>query len=397
MKKKLLAMALTLAVILTILPVAASAADSSFSDVPKTHWAHDYIEYGAGTGIIYGVGNGKFDPNGTVTQAMFVTLMCRTAFRDWASPTPAPGETWYDSAWRAAETFGLYENTYLDYTMVDAEINRFDMAQFIRNICVNIYGYSDVPGTIAAKELKDFFINPQRVLDGIAFCYENGIITGYEDGTFRGGVSMTRAQAAAVIYRLVELLRNNPDFNEPGTGTLPSTPEEPGVTTSQAVKEALNEYRSYLDRPGKVDFGDYSLEPFGFKYALIEMQPGDSVPTLLLKLESTDYIDYVRVFKYDPYTKSMILPPEILTEGTAMVGGYRGSISMAGDGNGLLSMEFNSGTGHALVSRATIRSGYLDQSLVWEGNFDLMPTNITFVEIEWYDVDDLSGLNGWTV
>lgn len=396
MKKQLLAMALTLAVILTILPVAASAADSSFSDVPKTHWAHDYIEYGAGTGIIYGVGNGKFDPNGTVTQAMFVTLMCRTAFRDWASPTPAPGETWYDSAWRAATTLDLFEGTYLDYDWANEDVNRFEMAQFIRNICVNIYGYSDSSGTDVVNGLKDFLYSPQRVMDGIAFCYEYGIITGYEDGTFRGGETMTRAQAAAVIYRLVELLRNNPDFNEPGTGTLPSTPEEPGDTTSQAVKEALNEYRSYLDRPGKVDFGDYSLEPFGFKYALIEMQPGDPVPTLLLKLESTDYIDYVRVFKYDPDTKSMILPPEILTEGTAMVGGYRGSISMAGDGNGILSVELYSGTGEASVTRATFEGDYLDLNLVWEGMLDSMPENLTFVDIEWYDTEDLSGLNGWT-
>lgn len=48
----------------------------SFSDVPATYWAAKEIDKASSLGIISGIGNGKFDPNGKVTtdQALIILL-----------------------------------------------------------------------------------------------------------------------------------------------------------------------------------------------------------------------------------------------------------------------------------------------------------------------------------
>ena len=50
----------------------------SFADI-NSHWAKDYILSVAARDLFMGVGNDKFDPNGAMTRAMFVTVLWRLA------------------------------------------------------------------------------------------------------------------------------------------------------------------------------------------------------------------------------------------------------------------------------------------------------------------------------
>lgn len=57
----------------------------TFTDVPESYWAYDYISTGSGYGWINGVGGGRFDPNAPITRAQAVTIvnrmLCRIADR----------------------------------------------------------------------------------------------------------------------------------------------------------------------------------------------------------------------------------------------------------------------------------------------------------------------------
>jgi len=57
----------------------------TFTDVPESYWAYDYISTGAGFGWINGVGGGKFAPNDPITRAQAVAIvnrmLCRIADR----------------------------------------------------------------------------------------------------------------------------------------------------------------------------------------------------------------------------------------------------------------------------------------------------------------------------
>jgi hypothetical protein len=54
---------------------------TSFSDVPASHWASAYIEYCVGQGILNGLGDGTFNPNGNITGfALGKMMLCAVGY-----------------------------------------------------------------------------------------------------------------------------------------------------------------------------------------------------------------------------------------------------------------------------------------------------------------------------
>lgn len=58
---------------------APKAPDCSFKDVAKKDWFYDAVAWAASEGVVNGVGDGKFDPNGNVTREMMATILHRYA------------------------------------------------------------------------------------------------------------------------------------------------------------------------------------------------------------------------------------------------------------------------------------------------------------------------------
>ena len=57
------------------LALPAGASGNRFSDVPRGHWACSYVEEMAQTGLVSGVGEGRFDPDGNVSAAQFAVML----------------------------------------------------------------------------------------------------------------------------------------------------------------------------------------------------------------------------------------------------------------------------------------------------------------------------------
>ena len=72
--KKLLALVLTLAMLVSMLVVPASAA--GLTDI-STHWAKDSIQRWVDAGVINGYDNGTFKPNNPITRAEFATILAK--------------------------------------------------------------------------------------------------------------------------------------------------------------------------------------------------------------------------------------------------------------------------------------------------------------------------------
>lgn len=69
---------------------------------------------------------------------------------------------------------------------------------------------------------------------------------------------------------------------------------------------------------------------------------------------------------------------------------------MAGDGGGMISTEWSSGTGETSISRIILNGDSLNRDILWTGLFDQIPDSITHIGIEWHEIGDLSALEGWT-
>lgn len=90
---------------------------AQFTDLNMDLWYHDGIHYCLENGLMNGVGNALFAPNGTITRAQIVTIIYRLegepAVTDGSAFTDVADGTWYTDAvaWAAAnEIMGGYGN-----------------------------------------------------------------------------------------------------------------------------------------------------------------------------------------------------------------------------------------------------------------------------------------------
>ena len=191
-----------------------------------------------------------------------------------------------------------------------------------------------------------------------------------------------------------------PGTAEPTPGPAPEPTPEPTPNPTpepDPITDAMAQYRVIVGQAASYDYG--AVDPTGtYRYALVQMRAGHKVPALLLEQDTDFGISNVLVFQYEPDSRRAFLADGTMSEGAASAGGYRGSLFAAGDGNGVLSTEFSSGTGMGSTSRITLDGSSLRSAVLWEGNiFDTNPIGeeVGFLEIDWHDVADISGLSRW--
>lgn len=177
-------------------------------------------------------------------------------------------------------------------------------------------------------------------------------------------------------------------------GSAPiQTEEDPA---DQALEQALEQYRLIVSQADSYSYSPYPVTPTGnYRYALVQLEPDDPVPTLLLSQEGDDYSDRVRLFQYDPDTDQVIQPEESLEEYSGG-GGYASGLSLQGDGKGLGLSEIAGGTGSTVMTRITLQNGALVREKQWSGRMDAIPQELSFIDIPWHDIADTAALDSWT-
>ena len=117
-----------------------------FSDVNPGDWFYDNVMGAANNGYISGMGDGTFNPKGATTRAQFASMIAKAMGYD-------------DSL--AGET-----------------------------------RFKDVPAD-------------QWYAGAITYCFDNAIISGYDDGTFQPEKTITRQEAASILKNAFNLTGNS--------------------------------------------------------------------------------------------------------------------------------------------------------------------------------------------
>ena len=178
-----------------------------FSDVGDDHWAKDYIESLAETGIVNGTGDGEFSPSLPVTRAMFVTFLYRTAGSPDAESfgfTDLEQDAYYEDAvaWASSNDIvnGVSDTEFApddDITREQAAVMLCRYAQYREydtSSDFSISSYDD------ADEVSDY------ALDAVEWSVENEIITGRSDTELDPQDTVTRAETAAMLLRLCSVI-----------------------------------------------------------------------------------------------------------------------------------------------------------------------------------------------
>jgi RNA polymerase sigma factor, sigma-70 family len=158
--------------------------------------------------------------------------------------------------------------------------------------------------------------------------------------------------------------------------------------------EALEQYKLIISNAAGYDYynGDFPLEG-NYKYALVKLQENDSVQTLLLGAKTVRESYYIRVFRYDPGTKTVHQPAEVIDEGMVSRSVVTG-VNMMADGNGIHWISTARGDGETTLERVTLDGDVLRKELVYTGGFDAeLPAEFKSVEIEWHSTQDLSAID----
>ncbi len=213
-------MSVLLVVILSfsaVIPASAASA-ASFSDVAETDWYYSAVDYVCRTGLMNGTSQTKFEPQGTLTRAMFVTILGRLAEADTSSYTAdgfqdVEAGQWYTGyiAW-ASET-GIVTGYSGVQFGTDDPVTREQMATMIERF-VTYLGYSLPEAEDPVPEFTDMDAVSSWAVSGLELMRRTGLITGYSDGSFGPGKNATRAEAAVIMQRLGQALGKYADTSE---------------------------------------------------------------------------------------------------------------------------------------------------------------------------------------
>ncbi|MGN1307256.1 MAG: S8 family serine peptidase [Faecousia sp.] len=179
----------------------------SFVDVPEDAWYADAVDYVARNGLMEGVGNDRFDPEGEMTRAMLVTVLWRYAGKPKASGHPftdVPAGQWYSTAIAWAAENGVVNGTSATEFSPEVPVTREQMVAILFR-----YANSQKLDTGARADLSAFS-DADKVSayakDAMQWAVEEKIING-SDGMLLPQESATRAQVAAILMRYCELVK----------------------------------------------------------------------------------------------------------------------------------------------------------------------------------------------
>ena len=225
--KKLVSLLLALCLVfaLGVSGFAASFPANGFSDVSRSAWYAEAVDFVKASCLMNGVGNNRFDPNGTVTRAMVVTVLYRLAdkpsvsgqsnpFRD----VPNDAGCWYrDAAIWAVKNGVTNGDGSASVFSPNKAITREQMASMIVRFLLSQADLDDATAKMiqrldaktAASLLKNEFRDASSVSSwasvNVLICKMTGIMNGDSAGTFRPQATLSRAECAQTFLNLYNI------------------------------------------------------------------------------------------------------------------------------------------------------------------------------------------------
>ncbi len=177
-----------------------------FADLPSTHWASEAIKELCKLGVIAGVGDNKVEPDRGVTREEFAKIAA-VAFGLEGYSADCNFADVNKEHWSYTYIASLAEKNIVngignDMFNKSGAITRQDMAVIIKRLAD--YKQLKLPKVREYTSFNDDANIAGYAEDAVVYLYEAGIINGFEDGSFGPEVTTTRAQAAKIIWGMLD-------------------------------------------------------------------------------------------------------------------------------------------------------------------------------------------------
>ena len=222
------------------MPAQVFAAESNdFGDI-KGHWAEESISMVVQAGLFKGSSESKFEPQGSMTRAMFITVLHRLSekldgpdvvLKDQRF-TDVPPNAWYANAITWAKGAGLTEG-YGNGTFGPNDLlNREQITVLMIRFLTTYMGYD-----LSNYQSSDLFADNEQISswakEAVYQAVALGLIKGETENTFNPTGKASRAVVAVITERFLEKsaeLKVDKPAPTP-TPSTPSTPSRPSTPT----------------------------------------------------------------------------------------------------------------------------------------------------------------------
>lgn len=187
---------LLLTCLLCTYPSTILAAPQAFKDINNTEWYINDLNSLTKRNIISGFPDNTFRGNSLLKKDQLIkTLIVSFDYNVIASPNYW-AQNYIDKAIEMNWLEGLKQDHY------NNDIDRFDTCKLMINAIGNTEIY---PSDLESYSIyiKDYETIPANYKQDVLKTYYLGLITGYPDGNFKGSNNLTRAEAVAIINRLI--------------------------------------------------------------------------------------------------------------------------------------------------------------------------------------------------
>ncbi len=178
----------------------------AFTDM-QGHWANAAVSYLSRNGITNGSGSGKFAPETNITRQEFAVLLERylAPSEDYSGVTLPFADADKISSWALSGAKAMYALGVIQGSRdANGRLCFNPTANVSRQEVVTMIGRVLEKGYAApALTFKDNASIQSWSAEYVSTLSAMGVLTGFEDGTFRPNAPMTRAQIAAVLYKML--------------------------------------------------------------------------------------------------------------------------------------------------------------------------------------------------
>jgi len=184
-------------------PVQVGVMTVDFDDTAE-HWAREYIGKLAARGILNGMGDNLFVPDGSLTRAQFLAMLAKSLFNvDLDDAQPAAFEDVAPNEWFYKYVNWGYENGIVNgmsetVFAPNAGITREQMTVMLCNFAR--YLDFEIPQSHEYMTFTDHELISGWAAEYVMTVVGGGIMNGQPEGDFQPQGKATRAQAAKVLY-----------------------------------------------------------------------------------------------------------------------------------------------------------------------------------------------------
>lgn len=281
-------LALLLAVIVVFPSAVFAEENNRFADVSDTFWAQEEINSMAQLGLVKGYADNTFKPNKTVSREEFAVFITRAFYLDLPGGQAqtfidVPTSRWSYGSIEASKDFltGYYPPSGKAFFSPTGHATREDVAVAL----VKTLGYE--PDDLQNEQVLSRFYDGDDISPNmrtyVALAVEKKLISGYNDGSFKPNKAVTRAESAALLYRVIKGAAADSQQKLTLNVSAPATVSSPtfyitGDVTKGAKVYINNEEVEVVQGEFRVG---YRLEQEGsFKYTVSARLPGGKTETV---------------------------------------------------------------------------------------------------------------------